>query len=148
RSMDEAQPYWRALESGGALMSAYQRFDFLSQWQRHIGTKEGVTPAIVVGFDRAGAPLVVLPFGTQPWAALKIAEFLGGKHVNFNLGLWRRDFINSVDRETIARLFAALDADALVLHNQPVRWQGTANPLTQWPHTAAPSFGHKGALKR
>ncbi|MBV9262327.1 MAG: GNAT family N-acetyltransferase, partial [Pseudolabrys sp.] len=33
-----AEPHWRVLEDAGALMTPYQRFDFLSLWQRHIGS--------------------------------------------------------------------------------------------------------------
>ena len=148
RSMAEAEPYWRALENGGALMSAYQRFDFMAAWQRHLGSAEGVTPAIVVGFDAVNAPLVVLPLGARRFGELKIVGFLGGKHVNFNLGLWRRDFVAGAGADVLDRLATALDADALVLRNQPHEWQGIANPLGLWPHTRSPSLGHKGALKR
>ena len=146
--MAEAEPHWRALESSAALMSAYQRFDFMAAWQRHLGAAEGVTPAIVVGFDAVNVPLVVLPFGTRRFGELKIAGFLGGKHVNFNLGLWRHDFVASVDATVLDRLAKALDADALVLRNQPHDWQGVRNPLRLWPHTKSPSLGHKGQLKR
>ena len=148
RSMAEAEPHWRALENSAALMSAYQRFDFMAAWQRHLGSAEGVTPAIVIGFDAANVPLVILPFGTRYFGALRIAGFLGGKHVNFNLGLWRRDFIAGVDKDVLDRLAKAADADALVLRSQPREWQGIRNPLGLWPHTKSPSLGHKGALKR
>jgi CelD/BcsL family acetyltransferase involved in cellulose biosynthesis len=146
--MAEAEPYWRALETSDALMSAYQRFDFMAAWQRHLGAAEGVTPAIVVGLDAMNAPLVLLPFGIRRFGALRIVGFLGGKHVNFNLGLWRRDFVASVDATVLDRLAKALDADALVLRNQPHEWQGNRNPLSLWPHGESPSLGHKGQLKR
>ncbi len=148
RSMAEAEPHWRALENSGTLMSAYQRFDFMAAWQRHLGAAEGVTPAIVVGFDALGAPLVVLPFGARRFGQLSIVGFLGGKHVNFNLGLWRRDFVAAVNRDVLERLARTTDADALVLRNQPHEWQGIRNPLSLWPHTESPSLGHKGELKR
>ncbi len=148
RSMAEAEPYWRALENSGPVMSAYQRFDFMAAWQRHLGSAEGVTPAIVVGFDALNAPLVVLPFGLHRFGELKIIGFLGGKHVNFNLGLWRRDFVTGADADVLDRLAKAADADALVLRSQPHDWQGIRNPLSLWPHVKSPSLGHKGQLKR
>jgi CelD/BcsL family acetyltransferase involved in cellulose biosynthesis len=147
-AMDEAERHWRALESAGALMTPYQRFDFLSLWQRHLGAAEGMRPAIVVGFDASDRPLVVMPFGVRAFAALRIVQFLGGKHANFNLALWRCDFAKVADRNTIARLFATLDTDAAILRNQPYEWGGVANPLALWPHAESPSLGHKGALKR
>ena len=49
-----AEPYWRALEQGKCLATAYQRYDFLKLWQRHIGTPAGITPFIAVGFNAKG----------------------------------------------------------------------------------------------
>jgi CelD/BcsL family acetyltransferase involved in cellulose biosynthesis len=144
----DAEPHWRTLARSGALATAYQRYDFLALWQRHLGEAESVTPLILVGFDAAGAPLVLLPLGVRRRGALRIAGFLGGKHANFNLGLWRRDFAGAVDRDMVARLLAALEGmvDALVLLNQPLDWEGTPNPMACWPHHPSPSMGHSGAL--
>src|SRR4051812_24061615 len=147
-SFAAAEPYWRALARNGALATAYQRFELLALWQRHLGAAEGVSPLIMVGFDAAGEPLVLLPFGVRPRAGLRIAQFLGGKHVNFNMGLWRRGFARAGHPDVIRQILPALDgkADALLLCNQPREWQGTANPLAQWPHRPSPSMGHSGAL--
>jgi CelD/BcsL family acetyltransferase involved in cellulose biosynthesis len=147
-SFGEAEPYWRSLVRSGAVMTAYQRVDFLQLWQEHLGQDEGVAPRIVVGFDTDDEPLVVLPLGVRQRAGLRIAQFLGGKHVNFNFGVWRRDFIGAADRAAVARLFNALQghADALALTNQPECWQGYANPLASWPHQDSPSMGHSAAL--
>jgi hypothetical protein len=56
-TMARAEPSWRALENGSLLATAYQRFDLLSAWHRHVGASSGITPFIVVGFNRAGEPL-------------------------------------------------------------------------------------------
>ena len=61
--MLSAEPFWRRLEAGRALATPYQRFDLLSAWQYHVGARTGVTPFIVVGFDDAGEPLFLWPFG-------------------------------------------------------------------------------------
>src|SRR5258708_29872440 len=51
--MMAAEPFWRRLEDGRCLATPYQRFDLLAAWQHHVGARTGVTPAIVIGFDRA-----------------------------------------------------------------------------------------------
>ncbi|MBS0535549.1 MAG: GNAT family N-acetyltransferase [Proteobacteria bacterium] len=151
RDMAAAEPFWRALERGGAFRTPYQAFDFLDLWQRHIGAGEGVVPFIVTGFDAAGAPLFVLPFGRRRGAAgLCVIEFLGGKHSNFNMGLYRGDFLGALTVADLERVLAALrgEADVVVLGNQPLAWAGRDNPLALLPHQPSPSFGFSGPLTR
>ncbi|MBS0248858.1 MAG: GNAT family N-acetyltransferase [Proteobacteria bacterium] len=149
--MAAAEPFWRALERGGAFKTPYQTFDFLDLWQRHIGTGEGVAPFIVVGFDAAGVPLLLLPFGRRRGAAgLKVVEFLGGKHANFNMGLWRADFLGAVTAQDLAAVIDKMrgQADVVTLGNQPLAFAGRENPLALLPHQASPSFGFAGPLSR
>ena len=58
-----AEPAWRWLEQGRSLSTAYQRFDLLAAWQRHVGERTGVKPCIVTAFDAGGQPLFLWPFG-------------------------------------------------------------------------------------
>jgi hypothetical protein len=44
-----------------------------------------------------------------------VVEFLGGKHANFSMGLWRRDVLTHLSGH----------ADTLRLINQPLTWCGT-----------------------
>ena len=149
RDMAAARPHWLALERAPCFMTPYQAFDFLDLWQRHIGAGEGVTPCILVGFDDAGAPLFVLPLGRRAAAGLKVIEFLGGKHSNFNMGLWRADYLAAVTAEDLRSVFAHLagEADVVSLGNQPLMWAGRDNPLALLPHQASPSFGFSGPLQ-
>lgn len=150
RDMAAARPHWLALEQHGCFMTPYQAFDFLDLWQRHIGAGEGVEPCILVGFDEADAPLLVLPLGRRRMAGgLKAVEFLGGKHSNFNMGLWRADYLAAVTAEDLRGVFAHLagEADVVSLGNQPLMWAGRDNPLALLPHQASPSFGFSGPLQ-
>lgn len=150
RDMAPARPHWLALEQAGCLMTPYQAFDFLDLWQRHIGAGEGVEPRIVVGFDDANAPLFVLPLGRRRMAGgLKAIEFLGGKHSNFNMGLWRADYLAAVTADDLRGVFAHLagEADVVSLGNQPLMWAGRDNPLALLSHQPSPSFGFSGPLQ-
>jgi len=143
-----AEPYWRTLERQNALATPYQRYEFMSLWHHHIGAAAGVTPFIVVGSDDMGNPLFLWPFGRRRVAQLRVVEFLGGKHANFNMGLWHRDAAGSVDDIDLRAALAQLDgrADALLLTNQPLTWQGATNPFALLPHQGSASFGFSGPL--
>ena len=92
-----AEPAWRRLERDGALMTPYQRFDWIAPWQHHIGERSGVRPLIVVGSDAQACRRCCCRSAPAGKGRSIVAEFLGGKHANFNLGLWQRDFAMSAD---------------------------------------------------
>ena len=141
-----AEPLWRALEGG--LSTPYQRYDFLSVWQRHAGSAAGVTPCIVVGFNAAGYPLFVWPFGRRRLGPWQVIEFLGGKHANFNMALWRCGIAGHINAADISAVLASLAgyADLVWLCNQPLTWDGTTNPFALLAHQRAANFGLSGAL--
>ena len=59
--MSRAEAVWRDLEAGRASQTPYQRFDFLSAWQRQVGEREELSPFIVVAWDGERKPLALLP---------------------------------------------------------------------------------------
>lgn len=146
--MAAPEPHWRALEGGCVLATPYQHFDFLKLWHRHIGTPAGVVPFIVVGFNPFGVPLFLWPLGLRRVAGLRVAEFLGGKHANFNMGLWRGDFAAGLSADDLRQLLARLRgrADLITFSNQPLTWGGSTNPFALLPHQRAANFGFSGAL--
>jgi CelD/BcsL family acetyltransferase involved in cellulose biosynthesis len=146
--MAAAEAPWRALEAGHSLATPYQRYDLLKLWQRHLGTATGMTPFIVIGFSAGAAPLFLLPFGRRQLAGLRVVEFLGGKHANFKMGLWRRDVAASIEAEDLRAVLARLAgrADLLRLTNQPLTWAGTTNPFALLPHQHSANCGFSGAL--
>ncbi len=146
-----AEPHWQALAQSGNVSTPYQAFDFLRLWHSHIGATDGVTPFIVIGYDAANAPLFLLPFGRRAMlGGVRVLEFLGGKHANFNMGLWRRDLaaqIGAIDLQAVLAQFAG-QADIAMLTNQPMSWAGQANPFALLPQQYSPSFGFSGALTK
>jgi CelD/BcsL family acetyltransferase involved in cellulose biosynthesis len=79
---------------------------------------------------------------------LRVVEFLGGKHANFNMGLWRREAAAKI---TASELRAVLDrvaerADVVKLINQPLTWAGATNPLALLPRQHSANFGYSGTL--
>lgn len=150
-SIEGAESVWRRLLDEDGLSTAYQQIAWTSAWQRNIGAPGGVTPFIVAAFDAAGRPALLCPLGRRSVGPLSVAEFLGGKHANLNMMVWRRDVAASLDAGDLARLVARLGRlgprlDLLMLQNQPVAWEGVANPLRLLPHQPSPSPAFRGAL--
>ena len=146
--MGRAEPHWRALWQADNFATPYQRYELLKLWQRHAGSAAGVTPFIVVGFNAQGAPLFLWPLGRRRFGGLRVAEFLGGKHANFNMAVWRRDVAESIEVEDLQGVLRQLagHADVLKLIHQPLSWAGTTNPFALLPHMRSANYGFSGAL--
>lgn len=134
-TMETAESAWRALEDGGALMTPYQRFALQCIWQKHVGSRERLQPHIIVGFDADRMPLLVLPLGVRTEAGMRVAKYLGGKHMTFNMPLYRRDFVAGATKDDLDNLLAGLRthrhaADVLAMTRQPMSWRGVRNPMT------------------
>ena len=146
--MAAAEPYWRALEQSEPLATPYQRYDFLRLWQRHVGSAAGVTPFIVLAFNGAGAPLCLWPLGRRRVLGAQVAEFLGGKHANFNMALWRADVAANSEARDLSAVIDELAGrvDLISLANQPLTWGGATNPFALLPHQRSANVGFSGAL--
>ena len=138
RDLTAAEGIWRGLEGTQTSFTPYQRFDFLSSWQQHVGTREGLTPFIVVAYDREHRPLLLLPLALRHAYGARCASFMGGKHSTFNMALFDRDFAASATQADLEGLISAMsqrgEADVLALHQQPLRWRDLPNPLALLPH--------------
>jgi CelD/BcsL family acetyltransferase involved in cellulose biosynthesis len=148
--MTAAEPFWRRLEDGRCLATPYQRFDLLAAWQHHVGARAGVTPWIVTGFDRTGEPIFLWPFGRTKKGPLTLVRFLGSKHANFNLGLWRREAVPAITARGLRDIFAGIadGVDLVALLSQPPSWNGIANPFSLLPHQASVDMSMRLSLAR
>ena len=115
---------WRSLEGAQTSFTPYQRFDFLSPWQRQVGEREGLVPFIVIAYDAERRPLVLLPLALRHAYGARCASFMGGKHSTFNMALFDRDFAASATQADLEGLISAIsqrsEADVLTLHQQPL----------------------------
>jgi CelD/BcsL family acetyltransferase involved in cellulose biosynthesis len=149
--LSAAEAVWRRLELEGALATAYQRFDLLAAWQRQVGRQAQVTPFIVAGFDPGGRPAFLWPLGHTRMGPLGVVSFLGGKHVNFNFALWRRDLVASLSADDMRGIVDQIGAqggvDICNFLRQPRTWDGIANPLALLPHQPSPSGGIRQSLR-
>ena len=146
----KAEALWREMVQQGAVCSRYQHYSWMSHWWQHVGSIAGASPHIAVLCDETGKPVLLLPLVRKRLGPIHAGFFMGGKHTNFNLPLWRPDLL----KEPAAGLDALREGlrrngpkiDVLVLLNQPAAWQHAANPLLLWPHMEAASRAYSGGL--
>ncbi|MET0970163.1 MAG: GNAT family N-acetyltransferase [Tardiphaga sp.] len=136
-----AEAMWRAFDAD-QLSTPYQSYAFQSAWQTHVGAREGLRPYIVVGYDAAQRPLLLLPLVVGRENGMRVACYPGGKHVTFNMPLLARDFAATATRADLDALLHGLrqqpdKVDVLALMRQPQHWLGIANPMALLPHQAS-----------
>lgn len=133
---DEFEPLkavWQKLEREGDA-TAFQSYTWLSTWQRHIGTVQRIKPAIIVGWDRGGGALFILPFGVERGVMLNRLVWLGEGLCDYHAPLLSKEFSRHVNPAQFAGLWndiaQLLPAHQMVtLGRMPERIGDQANPL-------------------
>ena len=139
---------WRAFEPG-ADCTVFQSFDWLTTWQRHIGTQSSVQPAIVVGRDGSGAILFVLPLSVRAAGWGRELTWLGSDLNDYNAPLLAPAFSARIDRtrflalwQDIARSLQAhprLRYDVIAFAKMPETVGAQQNPMRYLGGTINPS---------
>ena len=139
---------WRAFEQN-ADGTVFQTFDWLSTWQRHIGARNGVWPAIVVAYDASGAMLALLPLAVCKCGLARELAFLGSELCDYNAPLLALGFSEQVDRARFLALWAEIASllqanprlhhDTVILTKMPEKVGAQANPMRHLGGTINPS---------
>lgn len=148
---ETAEPVWREMIQSGSVFSGYQDIEWLSRWWDHVGVHQDAGPFIVVLKDHHGQPGLLLPLMRQRRGVIDVATFMGGKHANFNLPLWRPGLLQR-PAESMRDLIGALKTlqpkvDLLAFVNQPAVWRGEANPVLMLAHQVSSNRAYSGALQ-
>lgn len=130
----EVEQEWRKFEKC-ADCTAFQTFDWLSTWHRHIGARDGHQPAIVIG-RYGGDILFILPLALAP-GRLRRVIWLGEFLSNSSAPLLTRDFQErigvaqflSIWREIERLLRQQLHHDLIDLGKIPETVGAQANPM-------------------
>lgn len=141
---------WRAFEAN-ADGTVFQTFDWLSAWQRHIGARTGVRPAIVIGRD-AGRILFMLPLATRAVGFAQELAWLGSDLCDYNAPLLAPDFAQRFDRAGFAALWDDIkhclqddgrhSFDLINLSKMPAMVGSQPNPMLALGVTINPSGAH------
>ena len=146
---------WRAFEPQ-ADCTVFQSFDWLAAWQRHIGVLNGVTPAIVVGRDGAGAIQILLPLAVRKAGIVRELTWLGAELCDYNAPLLAANFSAQIDAkrfmalwQDIARCLQAhpcLRYDVVDLEKMPETVGAQQNPMRHLGGTMTPSGAYSTHL--
>ncbi len=89
-NLPDVESDWRAFEQQ-ADCTVFQTFDWLATWQRHVGARSDVRPAIVVG--RAGGDvLFILPLAIRKSRSARQLVWLGSDLCDYNAPLLAPQF--------------------------------------------------------
>jgi D-aspartate ligase len=147
---------WRQFERS-ADCTAFQTFDWLAAWQRHVGKRRGTRPAIAVGRFADGAIAFILPLCLMRRHLARRLCWLGQELSDYNAPLLAADFS---ERTTPADFLAAwqellvqmqreplLQHDWIEFEKMPERVGEQANPFTHLrvaPNRSSAHLAHLG----
>ncbi len=89
--LDDVEDEWRRFQQI-AECTAFQSFEWLATWQRHIGARDGTVPIIVVGRFADGATAFILPLAVETRRSVRRLCWLGQELGDYNAPLLARDF--------------------------------------------------------
>jgi CelD/BcsL family acetyltransferase involved in cellulose biosynthesis len=146
---------WRAFERTAAA-TAFQAFDWLHKWQRHIGSRQGTRPAVVLGRNGEGHLLFILPLALERRSLVRQLRWLGHDLCDYNAPLLAESFRAHLDAEGFAPLWHDILAllrssprfrfDLIDLQRMPETVAGELNPFTDLNVTLHPSGAHIARL--
>jgi len=141
---------WREFEQS-ADCTAFQSFDWLSHWCRHVGKAQGVRVAVVVGRGTKGELLFLLPLAVNGGLVRRLT-FLGDGLCDYNAPLIARGFSSHLDAADVRLLWRDIREllqrdrhfahDVIELTKMPETVGAQANPLFHLPVSINPSGAH------
>jgi CelD/BcsL family acetyltransferase involved in cellulose biosynthesis len=147
-SLSSIEQDWRAFERH-ADCTVFQSFDWLAAWQRHIGLRNGVTPAIVIGRDVAGNVLFIFPLSMRSNGFARELAWLGSDLCDYNAPLVAANLSEWIDRARFVTLWQSimqclqdhprLRSDYVNLTKMPERVGAQPNPMLHLRVTINPN---------
>jgi D-aspartate ligase len=151
RDLDAIEAEWRRFERA-ADCTAFQTFDWLATWQRHVGVCENTGPVIAVASFADGAIAFMLPLAIEAKRSARRLCWLGQDLNDYNAPLLAKDFSERVTpdrflaawRELCARMQRdpMLRYDWIELEKMPEMVGGQVNPFFHLALAANPSGAH------
>ena len=155
RELATVEHEWRRFEQF-ADCTVFQTFDWLSIWQKHIGQRHRVKPAIVVGRFANGDIAFLLPFCIERHYGLRRLRWLGQDLCDYNAPLLACDFTERVEPDRFLTIWQVVEAqiqsDPLLRHDwidfakMPEQVGSQINPFTHLKVTPNASGVHLAHL--
>ena len=144
---------WRRFEQT-ADCTPFQTFDWLSAWQRHVGSLNDITPAIVIA-RRGEEILLLLPLAVQANGATRRLTFLGDDLCDYNAPLLAPNFTTLApasvaslwrDIRKLVQATPGLRHDTILLEKMPEKIGGQPNPMLALNVQLNPSSAYETGL--
>jgi len=142
---------WRRFEQT-ADCTAFQTFDWLDAWQRHVGQHTGVRPVIVVGAFAGGETAFILPLAISKKHGARRLSWLGQEQCDYNAPLLAPYFLQRVSPDRFLAAWQELRGrlqrdpkfrhDWVELEKMPQTVGDQVNPFSLLPVTANASGAH------
>jgi len=149
--LDAIESEWRRFEPI-AECTAFQTFDWLATWQRHIGRREGVQPVIAVGSFADGQTAFILPLAIAPERSARRLCWLGQDLCDYTAPLIAPDLSQRVSPERFRAAWQELRErmrrdprlrhDWIDLEKMPHKIGAQINPFTYLDVSANASGAH------
>jgi len=154
--LDTIENEWRRFERA-ADATPFQTFEWLSAWQRHIGDRSGLMPAIVIGRYADGATAFIAPLVVEPRRMVRRLCWLGQELCDYNAPLLARDFSQRVSAARFLALWSeirmrlraehALRFDWIEFEKMPQTVGGQTNPFVALDVIANANSAHVAQLE-
>jgi CelD/BcsL family acetyltransferase involved in cellulose biosynthesis len=137
---------WRRFEET-ADCYAFQRFDFLNTWHKHIGSLSDTEVQIVVVWGTNAKPKMILPLGIEKSARLRKLVWLGNHVSDYNAPLLAEDFSEKMGTQSFLELWTEIQTvlsshDLVEMERQPELVENQANPFMSLRVSVNPSGAH------
>jgi CelD/BcsL family acetyltransferase involved in cellulose biosynthesis len=153
--VDAVESAWRAFAKV-ADCTPFQAYEWQSAWIRNVGPRRNVQPAVVIGRDRGGAPLFLLPLAVESGNVRRLT-WLAGELCDYNAPLLATGFPARVRAaefpslwHDICRLLQSRPAcgfDLVALTKMPATVGSQANPFMTLGTVLNPSNAYATGLQ-
>ena len=155
--LDGVESEWRRFEQA-ADCTAFQTFDWLATWHRHIGRRDGVKPVVVVGTFAGGETAFILPLALSKERGRRRLSWLGQEHCDYNAPLLAPYFLQRISAERFLAVWQTLRDemqrdpqwrhDWIAFEKMPQTVGGQINPFTALNVTLNASGAHLTRSRR
>jgi CelD/BcsL family acetyltransferase involved in cellulose biosynthesis len=151
RSLEAVESEWRRFEQF-ADCTAFQVFEWLAAWHRHVGSIAGIVPVIAVGYFASGETALIVPLAAEPGRAVRRLRWFGQDLCDYNAPLLSPDFSQRIAPARFVTLWQGLCKqiqndpqtryDWIELEKMPQTIGAQINPFTLLAVTPNPSGAH------
>jgi CelD/BcsL family acetyltransferase involved in cellulose biosynthesis len=128
--LNDVESEWRRFEQV-ADCTAFQTFDWLATWHRHIGRRDGVKPVIVIAMFTGGDTAFILPLAIGKKRGVRCLSWFGQELCDYNAPLLAPDFSQRISSERFLAVWQDLRQE---MQHDP-RWRHDWIAFEKMPQT-------------